>query len=256
MSNVIESDLPFEEYDLEDNFRKLKILLYGESGLGKSVLAGSICDVDGIGLTLAQDVEGGMTSLAAFGYTDRDKIRFTKVKSFSKGEGAFTARREHLVSNANKFGATIIDSTSELQAMLLKEVLEEDNKTDADLKVWNKITARMRDEIRTIRDLDIHVVTTALEKQIRDEQTGMMKIVPSLSGKMGNELPAYFDVVGWMTTQVFDGETKRVVYFDPAAPGVITPFLAKDRTGALGKGMIEPTMPKIFKLIREKHNLK
>lgn len=256
MADVIESDLPFEEYDLEENFRKLKILLYGESGLGKSVLAGSICDVEGAGMILAQDIEGGMTSLASFGYNDRDKIRFTKVSSYNEGANSFVKRREYLVSNANVFGGTIIDSTSELQAMIIKEVLAEEGKADADLKVWNKVTARMRDEIRAIRDLDIHVITTALEKQIRDESTGMMKIVPSLSGKMGNELPAYFDVVGWMTTHVFDGETKRVIYFDPSAQGVGVPFLAKDRTGSLGKGIIEPNMSKIFKLIREKHNLK
>ena len=196
-----------------------------------------------------------MTSLASFGYTDRDKIRFTKVSSFRDGERPFSQRREYLVSNANMFGGTIIDSASELQAMLIKEICIEDGKPDPDLKVWSKVTGRMRDEIRAIRDLDLHVIVTALEKQVRDEQTGMMHIVPSLSGKMGNELPAYFDVVGWLTTQVFDGETKRVIYFDPVSPGIITPFLAKDRTGALGKGIIEPTMSKIFKLIRERHNL-
>ena len=70
------SELPWAEYDLDDNFSQLKMMIYGESGLGKSVLAGSICVTEEGAPTLGLDVEGGMTSLAAFGYKGQYKIRF------------------------------------------------------------------------------------------------------------------------------------------------------------------------------------
>lgn len=252
MSNeLLISALPWEEYDLDENFSQLKIMIYGESGLGKSVLAGSICAVDGGCPTLGLDVEGGMTSLAAFGYKGQDRIRFLKVKNFSEGEKAYTVAKDFLIANKGAFKSVLIDSLTSLQAKMIKEICVKQGKENPDLKVWNRASALMTEELEGIKDLGLHVVITALAKEVRDEASGKLSIMPFLKGSASKDVPAQLDIVGYYSMQKCeDGVTRRVIQFE--SDGI---FMAKDRTGALPKYMIDPTMGKIMQLIREKHNL-
>lgn len=250
-NELMVSDLPWEDYDLEENFSQLKIMIYGESGLGKSVLAGSICDAEGGCPTLGLDIEGGMTSLAAFGYKGRDKIRFLKVKNFSQGERPYTAARDHLMANGKQFKSVLIDSLTNLQEKMIKEIQHSLGAKTADQRVWNVVSGRMTDEIESIKELGLHVIITALDKEIRDESDNSIKIMPYLKGQAVKSVPAQLDIVGYYSKQrLEDGLVHRIIQFESDGT-----FMAKDRTGALPAYMIDPTMGQILQLIKEKHNL-
>ena len=246
---MIKSNLPFKLYDnRKDNFKKLKCLFYGPSGVGKTVLAGSISVVPGLGPVLGVDVEGGMTSLASFDY---DSIDLTRVKSFTACDESYMKIHKYLVGPDNEYASTILDSLTELQQMVVEECLQELGKKQPDLAVWNLVTGKMRKAVRRIRDLPIHVVATALDRQVKDESTGMMIRQPSLNGKMSEELPGFFDIVARLDIKKNkEGKLVRVAFFEGDGT-----FRAKDRTGALGRVMEEPTMEKMWNLIREKHKL-
>lgn len=245
---MIKSKTPFKLYNGEENFKKLKCLFYGPSGVGKTVLGGSMSVVPALGPSLGIDIEGGMTSLAAFGY---DSIDLTRVNAFTSSDESFMKVYQFLCGPDNIYASAILDSITELQAMVVDESLKEAGKKQPDLAVWNLVTGKMRKAIRRIRDLPMHVVTTALERQVKDEGTGVMVRQPSLNGKMSEELPGYFDIVARIDTKRGkEGKLIRVAHFE----GDDT-FRAKDRTGALGRTMEDPTMDKIWNLIREKHKL-
>lgn len=245
---MIKSDVPFGLYNGEENFRKLKCLFYGPSGVGKTVLAGSISAVPCLSPALGQDIEGGMTSLSSFGYDDID---LTRINSFTCGQDSFMRVYKYLASPENKYGSTILDSLTELQALIIDEALLEEGKKKPDLAVWNLVAGKTRKVVRRIRDLPIHVVVTALDRQVKDESTGIMVKQPALVGKMSEELMGYFDIVGRLETKRTKEGLVRVAYFE----GDET-FRAKDRTHSLGKKMENPTMEKIWSLIREKHKHK
>jgi len=248
MSLVGKAELPFRVTNVRDNFSKLKILIYGPSGCGKTVLAGSICEVDAMNPALGIDIEGGMASLAAFGY---ENLTLTETKTYSTGEDNFVKAKNHIINHPTDFASCIIDSVTELQDLVLQEKMRKMKKEEPDLNIWGLTAATLGTAIRQIRDLPINVIVTALEKEITNKDTGEVRYAPSLSGKLAQALPGFFDIVGRMTT-FRDSEDKIRRGIEFAGDDRI---LAKDRTGALGETMVDPTMTKIYSLIKEKHNL-
>lgn len=246
--SIARASLPFKVTNVKDNFSKLKILIYGPSGCGKTVLAGSICEVDALNPTLGIDIEGGMASLAAFGY---ENLTLTATKTYSSGDDNFVKAKNFIVENPTEFASCIIDSMTELQDLVLQEKMRKMKKEEPDLNIWGLTASTLGTAIRQIRDLPINVVVTALEKEITNKDTGEVRYAPNLSGKLASALPGFFDIVGRMTTfRDSEGNIRRGIEF--AGDDRV---LAKDRTGALGETMVDPTMSKIYSLITEKHNL-
>lgn len=247
---MIKSDKPFKLKSSKDSFRKLKILIYGPSGTGKTILVGSAAAVPVLCPVLGTDIEGGMTSLASYDYGE-DTIDLTDVNSFTEGAESYMRVHKYLTSKENTYATAIMDSATELQQMVLDECLIEARKKEPDLHIWNRVTSKMRKAVRQIRDLPIHVLVTALERQVKDETKGIMVRQPALQGKISEEMPGFFDIVGKMEIKKNKaGEVVRILHFESDGS-----FVAKDRTGALGKKMENPTMEKIWNLIREKHKL-
>lgn len=249
LTKMIKSKKPFKIYDSQENFKKIKILFYGKSGTGKTVLAGSACVVPDLGSVLGVDMDGGMLAATANGYNDID---LTKVDSFTTTEDSYMQVHQYLVSADNEYSAAILDSLTEMQQLVLTEALKSQNKAQPDWPVWGLVTGKMRAAVRRIRDLPIHVIATALEKQVQDTQTGMMVCQPSLNGKMAEEIPGFFDVVARLAIKKNkEGKLVRVAYFESDGT-----FVAKDRTNSLGRVMENPTIEKMWDLIRQKHPLK
>ena len=95
----VKSSMPFELYNGQDNFKKLKCLFYGPSGVGKTVLAGSIALMPDLGPVIGGDIEGGMTSLVAAGYADG--IDLTRIDSFTATDRSYMKLHKHLVGPNN-----------------------------------------------------------------------------------------------------------------------------------------------------------
>lgn len=111
--------------------------------------------------------------------------------------------------------------------------------------------------VKLYYDLPIHVIMTALEKNERDDMTGMVRSAPLLWGQSDTEVPGYAYLVGRLVHRavVSSGllkvledsadeqaqEIASVAFFLPSGK-----YVAKDQYGALGSYMANPTITKML----------
>lgn len=247
---VKRASLPFKPYKINDQFDQLKMLVYSDQDVGRTVLAGSISKVPKIGDVLFCDVGANPTSLADFGY-DGENLVPTKVESYADLDKIL----DYVEANPDAFGAVIIDCATKLQEFIVADCLDAANKKEPDLKVWNAVVAKMRNLFKRIGSLPVHVVVTALEKEVKDDDTGISTYAPNLVGRFSKEVMGYFGIMGRLFLYEKDESTfLRITHF-----GEGEHFIAKDKTGALkcdaGKFLVDASMQTIFELITVKHKL-
>jgi hypothetical protein len=154
------------------------------------------------------------------------------------------------------YNSVFIDSFSEVQYMVLREITEESgdknpSKHDgelAQLQDYGRLSVRMKRLVRDFRDLDVHCIFTALPADFKDDN-GVTETRPNFVGKLAVEIPAMVDIVGAMVIpgSTKDDDPKREILFQPRKR-----YYAKDRSegGKLGQSIIvgpdEPTMRIIF----------
>lgn len=255
MGDVKKSALPFTQYSLKETFEKLKLLVYSDTNVGKTVLAGSIVKVTGVQRALYLDIGANTSSLSSFGY-NLDALTMVRIDGFTKGEGnLFVDVLNYVVANPDAFDALVIDNATNLQPFMIQEILTATGKSEPDLKVWGKLATSWRTVAKKIKDLPIHVIMAASEKGDVDDDTGVTRTVPGLVGKFAKEVIGYFDIVGRLVTvKDDDGNLHRVIAFEGDDS-----FVARDNTRALkterGRYLVDTDLADIFELITSKHNL-
>lgn len=109
---------------------------------------------------------------------------------------------------------------------------------------WGEMKDKMRNFIKSLRDLGKHVIIIAHVEEKDDE--GKIVKRPKIMTKMSEELVSIVDVVGFMETvrvpnaETGDVEDKRIIRVQPSDK-----YESKDRTGQLG-AIIEPDFTKII----------
>lgn len=221
---------------------KIKILIYGKSGVGKTSSVLSLKPEN----TLIISDESGLLALAGKSFDvwrvdnwdDLHKIYADLLKP----------------ENQTKYKTIMLDSLTELNEMCKDQIVKKDRpeKGINPGKVYDEmmtmadyglLQTRMMRFIRSFRDLPYHVIMTCLEDSQKDETTGATQITPSLNGKLASNVSAYFDEVFWMITK--EEDQKIVRYF---VTGKVPKALAKDRSGSLE--LYEPAnLSVIFKKI-------
>jgi hypothetical protein len=230
----------------------LNILVYGDSGVGKTTLAGSADAVPSMRPVLMIDVEGGTESLR-HSYPD---VELARVRSWQDMQNLYNV----LYSGEHGYKTVILDSLTEIQKFNMYSIMEEllERKPDMDIDVpgmreWGKNLEQMRRMVRGFRDLDIHTIFTALSKEDKDERTGVRKVIPMLSGQLGPQVAAFMDIVTYYYIKPIgtgnDVEYKRLLL--TSSDGKIT---AKDRSGRLDMIVESPTMQELFASIFPKPN--
>jgi hypothetical protein len=230
----------------------LKVIVYGQSGAGKTVFLGSTNDCEELQPVLLIDFESGTLSIKSKIHKIDDikqepepgKISSIKIKSWAD----FNPIIDYLYSEFNVYKTVLVDSITEVNTMNLTTVVEKNMKNAgmATLQDYGLSGAQMRVLIRELRDLSdegINVFISALAQTTKDEITGAVSTLPSLTGKLAAEIPALFDIVGYLQ---IDKDGKREMLFQ-----TVGRILAKDRTegGMLGDNMINPTVKKMLELI-------
>lgn len=117
----------------------------------------------------------------------------------------------------------------------------------ATLPDYGSNTNQMRKLVRAFRDLPMNVIFTALAKEVKDDVTGELYTRPSLTDKLAEDTLGYMDIVGYYyTRQNKEDETKldRILQVQPFKNRT-----AKDRSGRLGNGILNPTFTRIMNLI-------
>lgn len=221
----------------------VKMLVYGDPGVGKTVFS---CSGD---RTIFIDVEGGSLSIQKR-IKDKKVVRkrfdtFDEIEEFVRG----------LREKGSKADTLVIDSITELQKKLMDSIVDQhpevkrpygDGLTVGD---WGYNTERMRRFIRMARDLDMNVIFTALAMDEKNEMTGAVKTLPKMSSKLSADVCGYVDIVGYLYVDNVTDEDGESV---PVRRMLVQPvgmYYAKDRSGALGNVIDNPTFPDIYNTI-------
>lgn len=176
---------------LTERKKTLNVMIYGEPGVGKTTFASTAPRP-----MLWLEAEGGTHSIA-----DTEGIDIVKVS----GLDSYREVLSFLYENPDKYKTVVIDSLTETQAAILKEIMQNVAKDDfsrnefmPQFAEWGQVTGQMRAIARAFRDLPMHSVITALVREDKDELTGKTRIKPRLTPALAEELPAFMDACLYM----------------------------------------------------------
>jgi len=228
---------------------KIKALLYGKSGTGKTSTALTLKP----STTLILSAESGLLPLAGKDYA------VWEIESFDDmGESYKRLLNPELQS---KFKVIFVDSLSEINELCKEKIVKIDRpglgkdlgKSYDDLlqmQDYQLLQVRMTRMIRAFRDLPFHIIFTALEDNIKDERTGEIQVVPSINGKLATNVAGFFDEVFRQSTKEIDGKLQYLF-----TTGKVEKAIAKDRSGALNlyeEASWKTVFEKIFKKFKVK----
>ena len=158
------------------------IMVYGDSGIGKTVFAGSD---DKVLFIAPEDKSGGLLSAQRFG----SKADRWPVESWNDLLEAYEYVYEQIELGEFPYKWLAIDSLTEMQAMAMQHTLAmavEDRPThDPDIpeiQDWQKYYIIFEKMIRAFNDLDVNVLYTALERKVENAE-GEDFYVPDIQGK-------------------------------------------------------------------------
>jgi phage nucleotide-binding protein len=221
------------------------MLIYGESGAGKTRLAGSADEVPEMRKVLVVDIEGGTLTLRDT-FPQVDSVR---VKSWDEMQAVY----DELERGSHDYQTIIIDSLTEAQRMsmdqVMRKLVEENSDRDPDvpgMREWNINIEQTRKFVRAFRDLPVNTIFTALVQNDVNKSTGQLKRKPSLSGKVKDEVAGFLDVVVYLYIKEINSVNKHLLLCQ-ATDSVI----AKDRTNTLPNVLEEPTMQVLWNYIAD-----
>lgn len=247
--------------------RHLNALIYGDSGAGKTLLAGTAVYCEATRPVLFIDVDSGVTTLDSAGILDSEWIDIVRPRSWTDFQKIY----EFLANDNDYYRCVVVDSLTEIQrkfsmGTILGEIGEGVD-TYNDLgrspvptrQDWMRTGDQMRKLIRALRDLAylpdpdrrVHVIMVALEKHEEKRKV----ICPALSGALGMECGAFVDILARLSRQVVveDDESgepveriRRHLLTDDWINDLDIRHMAKDRTRRLGRGIWDPTIADIM----------
>lgn len=226
----------------------LNMLVYGDPGEGKTVLAGSADEVPEMRPVLIVDVEGGTRSISE----RNPEVHVVRVLTWKELQKVY----DELQSGRTDYRTVVLDSLTEIQKFSMYQIMEDlvrkEPERDPDIpsvREWGKNIEQIRRLVRGFRDLEMNVIFTALAKGDRNPKTGVTKNKPYLSGKLADEVAGFLDIVGYLYSKVdaVNGEEKTVRRL---LTQKTEEYVAKDRTARLPTPVVEePTMKKLYEYI-------
>lgn len=241
MNSEVLDALLAEIAPVEEKHSKLKVMVYGEPGVGKTVFAA------GAPTPLLIDVEGGSLSLRNHpDLATVEVMRYVNVRQLE----LFAAAASSSDSPFDKYETIIIDTFSELQKRDLDDIVRADMRKNPAREPfpigpdYNKNTEHLRQIAAAFRDLDKHLIILCHAKEEKDERTGTILTRPNLTPKLSSGMAGIFDIVGRMSA-TGEGDTRmRHLQVHPT-PAV----LAKTRIGGLPPVIENPTFNSLLEHI-------
>jgi len=206
----------------------VKALIFGESGTGKTKLAGTVPT------PLILNAEGGLLSLAG------DNLDSVDIKTVEDVMEIYQFVTES--EDAKKYETIVLDSVSEIAEVYLSTLKKE--YADA-RQAYGQLATDVTDMIRAFRDIkDKHVYFIAKAGKVEND-SGISEVKPIMPGKnLMNGLPFFFDeVLALRIGKLEDKSTYRYLQ-----TGSSLGYGCKDRSGVLDMKE-EPDLGKIFEKI-------
>lgn len=239
----------------------INMMVYGEPGIGKTLLCGSAVEVECLRPVLVINIEDGAKTLKGR-YGSSNDIEIVTPRTFGQVQRIFDELQQ---KRGAGFKTCIIDNATEAQKVGIEYIFEsEDNKEGKDFtdflsatfanQGWNRSSEQMRKMIRYFRTLPMHKLFVAWRKDYsKDPKTEHWG--PAFSNTLGREVPGLFDSVFYyyykMVTET-DPKTKKTAQ---SRKRVLltegqTNIVAKDRDdgNTLPTTIIEPTMEKLCRM--------
>lgn len=224
----------------------LRILLHGDTGSGKTYLAGTSALVPEMSPILFFDFEVGRGSIYNIPNISGKSIVFHEVRE----DGDLLLVETTLIKDPGPFKTIIVDSLTEMYGFMMDLHLEAQGRSDRppQLQDYGFVTNRMMKFLRkTLWDLKTHFIATAGTALEKDELSGEIHQQPDILGKMNYRAGRFFDVVGFVYTDYQKrGEKLIVKRFLQVQP--FRRVRAKDRLGGIPPVLELPTMTKIYNL--------
>ncbi len=196
----------------EPSSHKIKTLIYGAAGSGKTQFAGTAPKI------IWAAAENGLLTVA------ESKPQYVDIRSVVDLQNL----HNFLLKGEHKFETVVLDTITELNERI-KEGLSKGRGGQMQLRDWGTLSQTIKKILRDFMDLDMHVIFLAQEALTKDEDR-IEKITPALNGKTEYEIPRYFDIVGY--SYVTGGKnTPRVHHIDTDSS---EKTLSKNRGGRIG----------------------
>lgn len=211
--------LQFTTTDRAAQLNGVKVLVYGQAGAGKTVLASTAP------APFLISAEGGELSLRNV------QIPMVKVATTDDLRDIYDwcARS----AEAQQFQTICIDSLSEIAEVVLNNAKRQ---VKDPRQAYGELIEKMESTIRLFRDLPgRNIYMSAKMEPTKDELTGVVKYGPAMPGsKLGSKLPYFFDEVFRLgINKTPQGESYRFLQTQPDLQ-----YEAKDRSGCLAA--VEP----------------
>lgn len=227
------------------------MLVYGESGAGKTTLAGSADEVPEMRKVLMIDIEGGTLSIRRK-FPDVEVVR---VKNWFDLGTVY----DELYAGLHNYSTIVIDSLTECQKLsmdlVMKKLVNQYEDRDPDvpgIREWNINIEQTRKFVRLFRDLPMNTIFTTLCKTDKNINTGAIRRKPSLSGKVADEVAGFLDIVTYLYTKEEPGNPGN--YLRVLLCGNTESEVAKDRTDLLPLTIANPTMSIIWNAVKGNNN--
>lgn len=247
----------------------VSMLLWGREGTGKTTAGLRMVNVAPKGAVVLINAEAGAKKLAL----ERLGIDTSRIEVWppeDKGPGYITYEtindeviapiRAALAADPNAYIGIVIDSFSEVARRILEDVVAKAqakasslgktrDKWQTDLQDHGIAASQMRSLLRRFRDLNIHLVITALERRDTDEATAAMTYGPALGPSVGSDTMGLVDLVGFCAVETIGGTEFRTATFTPTLTR-----RAKDRFGVLPPSLVDPFTDRVVGYISGKIN--
>ncbi len=208
------------------------MLVYGQGGVGKTTFTATAPK------PVLADCEGGAKYFGLRGIS----MDVARIEKWADVEDFYRAVAK------SEYETIVVDPIGELMEKLKSHVISMRDKklVQADgtptMAGWGYMKDKMRMFIKSIRDLNKHVIIVAHVEEKNDEERIVKR--PKVMTKLSEELIALSDIVGFMEVLKMDGEEKRIIRVSPSDK-----YESKDRTGQLG-GIIPPDFQEIVHAVQ------
>lgn len=165
----------------------IKQLVLGDPGAGKTRTASTWPDV------LYANCEGGMMSVS-----DRQPAT-VDVKSKQEMKELLNALQQPPAVREKVLGVptqtVCVDTFDEYAKILIRQRLDDERKDAMAIQDWGWLGSELANTVRAFRNLEMNVIFNVHLKSQEDSETGRTFFKPNIAGAMGDDIPAYFDLV-------------------------------------------------------------